>query len=341
MKVTLNDIALALGVSTATVSRALNNQGRIGQGTRDLVVAKAIEMGYELPNRNICADKMVGIVFDRRLQSLATDPFYSTVMMGVEKGCLEHHSQVFFQTVDQESDKRLAVLSEQDRLHGLIVVGGDMQREFIDKLKLIGIPFVLVDNLSEGVDCIVSDNAGGVEKSLTHLFSLGHERIGFVGGPLTHSSLLERYETYRRLLQEQGITPQKKWSYLHSELGPSVEKGYEAIRIWAQEGLAVTAIVADNDSTAVGILRGCAELGVRVPQDLSIVGFDNISLSEHITPGITSVDVNKEKMGEWAAKRLHELMEKEDEPVRIVIGTKLIVRGSTGVAPEELSLRAN
>ncbi len=330
MKVTLNDIADQLGVSTATVSRALNNQGRIGAATREAVITKAMEMGYELPDRIKSSGKMVGVVFDRRLQSLVTDPFYSTVMMGVEKGCKIHNSQVFFHTIDPESDDRLRSLFAENRLHGLIIVGGDIKGDFVERLRRQKIPFVLVDNYLDSADCIVSDNAGGVQKTLYHLLELGHTNIGFVGGPLSHPSILERYEAYRTMLLRHGIDPKPEWIWIHSEPGPCVSKGYEAIQDWYGSGLEMTALVTDNDSTAIGVLRGCTELGIRVPEDLSVVGFDNISLAEHVTPGITSVHIDKIKMGEWAAKRLHELMEKEDVPVRVVISTELVLRGSSG-----------
>lgn len=332
MKVTMKDIAEALDVSITTVSRALNNQGRIGESTRKMVIAKALEMGYELPKDPKTEGKMVGIVFDKRLQSLATDPFYSIVMMGVEKKCKEYNSQVFFHTIDQPTDNRLWSLYAQDRLHGLIVVGGDIRNGFVSALQERKIPFVLVDNCldSVDVDSVVTDNAGGVRKILNHLFELGHTRIGFVGGPLSHPSLAERYETYCLTLDQHGIERKDEWSWIHSEPGPSVEKGYEAILTWYEQGLDVTALLTDNDSTAIGVLRGCTELGIHVPRDLSIVGFDNIPLAEHVSPGITSVHIHKMAMGEWAAKRLHELMEKDDIPIKVVLSTELVVRGSSG-----------
>lgn len=333
MRVTLKDIAEVLDVSVTTVSRALNNQGRIGASTREMVIAKAVEMGYEIPvSDSVVNGKMVGIVFDRRLQSLASDPFYGIVMLGVEKQCQEYHTQVFFHTTDLPSDQRLWSLYAEGRLHGLIIVGGDISEDFIRAVHARKIPFVLVDNCLQctDVDSIVTDNAGGIRKVMSHLLSLGHKRIGFVGGPLSHSSLSERYSTYLEVLKDNGIHPQKDWNWIHSEPGPSVGQGYQAVKAWHSRGLDVTAIVTDNDSTAIGVLKACAELGIRVPDDLSVVGFDNISMAEHVSPGITSVHIHKMKMGEWAAKRLHEIMDHEDTPIKITIGTELVVRRSSG-----------
>lgn len=333
MKVTMKDIAEALGVSITTVSRALNNRGRIGAATKRTVKAKAAELGYKLPDEDLKTEgKMVGVVFDKRLQSLATDPFYSIVMMGVEKKCQEFETQVFFHTVDQPRDDRLWFLHSQNRLHGLIVVGGDIRNGFVSALQKRKIPVVLVDNCLNGldVDAVVTDNAGGVRKILNHLCELGHEKIGFVGGPLSHPSLAERYETYCKVLEQKGLPCKKEWSWIHTLPGPCVSQGYQAIQAWHKQGLPITALLTDNDSTAIGVLRGCTEVGLAVPGDLSIVGFDDIALAEHVSPGITSVHIHKMAMGEWAAKRLHELMEKEDVPVRITLSTELVVRGSSG-----------
>lgn len=332
MKVTMKDIAAALEVSITTVSRALNDRGRIGAATKSMIIAKAEEMGYKMPRGK--ADKIVGVVFDKRLQSLATDPFYSTVMMGVERQCQKFNSQVFFHTVDQSADDRLHFLYDQGRLHGLIVVGGDIRNGFIRSLQQRKIPVVIVDNCLYGtdVDAVVTDNSGGVRKLIDHLYRLGHRRIGFIGGPMSHSSLAERYQTYRAVLREKGIEPQKEWSWIHSGPGPSVEQGYQAVLAWQAQGLALTSLLTDNDSTAIGVLRACTERGIRIPGDLSVVGFDNIALAEHVSPGITSIHVHKMAMGEWAAKRLHELMAEEQIPIRITLSTELVVRGSSGPA---------
>ena len=252
--------------------------------------------------------------------------------MGVEKQCQQYHSQVFLHVTEHPREQRLWTLYDEGRLHGLSIVGGDIPDDFVQAVQVRSIPFILVDNClpCTDVNAVVTDNAGGMRKVMSHLLSLGHERIGFVGGPLSHSSLLERYNTYLEVLGNNGIQVKDHWKWIHREPGPSVEQGYQAIKTWYGRGLDVTAIVTDNDSTAIGVLKACTELGIKVPADVSIVGFDNISMAEHVPPGITSVHIHKMQMGEWAAKRLHELMDEDDIPIKVVIGTELVLRGSSG-----------
>lgn len=338
MRVTMKDIAEKLGVSVPTVSRALKNQGQIGNKTRKLILKTAQELGYEFREEaNRASGKMIGIVFDKRLQSLPTDPFYGIVMMGVEEQCQSYQTQVFFHTIDQSAeDTRLWNLFAEGRLHGLILVGGDISEELVRAVKARNIPFVLVDNALEAlhVDAVVTDNAGGVRQVMEHLFQLGHKRIGFVGGPLSHPSLAERYETYQNCLSQANISKQPEWEWIHTEAGPTFQKGYQAIRELVHKGLDVTAILTDNDHTAIGILRGCSELGISVPEQLSIVGFDNVAISEHTSPPLTSVHIHKREMGIQAAKRLHELMDHKDIPIKITLGTELVVRHSSGSCAE-------
>jgi DNA-binding LacI/PurR family transcriptional regulator len=334
VSVTLKDIAEALGISVTTVSRALNGQGRISSATRERVLQKALEMGYDVKpglgrrddTRHIC------IVFNARLQSLSGDPFYSTVMVGVENECQKYGYKVFLQTIGKPDDRTVRELHQAVRVDGLIFVGADVYPSIVRQAKQYGIPAVLIDNWMPemAVDAVVTDNRGGVMRLVNYLVSQGHKRIGFIGGPLSHRSLQERYDGYRAALRENGITCQHEWGWIHSQPGPQVDQGREGMEALLARGLPVTAVITDNDSTAFGVLQACAQAGVKVPDDLSLVGFDNVELSEFVNPPLTTVHIPKQRMGAIAARRLHELMEGQDADVamRIILGTELIIRQS-------------
>lgn len=165
MSVTLKDIAEALGISVTTVSRALNGQGRISSATRERVLQKALEMGYDVKpglgrrddTRHIC------IVFNARLQSLSGDPFYSTVMVGVENECQKYGYKVFLQTIGKPDDRTVRELHQAVRVDGLIFVGADVYPSIVRQAKQYGIPAVLIDNWMPemAVDAVVTDNRGG------------------------------------------------------------------------------------------------------------------------------------------------------------------------------------
>lgn len=333
MAITLKDIAEELGVSVTTVSRALSGRGRISAATRRQVMEKAVELGYDLAapeaegeRRRIC------IVLNSRLQPLSADSFYGTVMVGIENECQKHGSNVFFQTISNAADGGLWDLHGKEQLDGMILVGADIYPSIVKEAKSQGIPVVLVDNwLPEiSVDSVVTDNRGGILQLMNYLISKGHRRIGFIGGPLSHRSLQERYEAYQAGLVEHGIQPNSDWCWLHTAPAPQIGKGREGIDALIARGLPVTAVVTDNDNTALGVLQGCAAAGIRVPEDLSLAGFDNIELSEHLTPPLTTVHIHKYHMGKIAARRLHELMQGEDThvPLRIRLGTDLVIRES-------------
>jgi LacI family transcriptional regulator len=334
MAVTLKDIADQLGVSITTVSRALNGRGRISDATREEVRKKAAELGYDLNSQpqGETSRKRICIVINSRLHPLPADAFYGTVMVGVENECQKHGSNVFFQTVSQGDDASLWDLHGREQLDGMILVGADIYPSIVEEAKRRGIPVVLVDNWLPNlhVDCVVTDNRGGIIQLVNYLVSQWHERIGFIGGPLSHSSLQERYEAYQAALVANGIQPNSDWCWLHTAPGPQVSKGKEGIEALLERGLPVTAVITDNDNTALGVLHGCGAAGIRVPEDLSLVGFDNVELSEHVNPPLTTVHIHKHHMGKIAARRLHELIQGEDAhvPLRIRLGTELVIRAS-------------
>ncbi|HHW72297.1 MAG TPA: LacI family transcriptional regulator [Firmicutes bacterium] len=334
MSVTLKDIAEALGISVTTVSRALTGQGRVSSETREKVISKALEMGYGVKVAPGSRDehKHICIVFNSRLRSLSGDPFYGTVMVGVENECQKYGYKVFLQTISRPDDRTVWEMHQAVRLDGLIFVGADIFPGIVHQAIQSGIPAVLIDNWipEMAVDAVVTDNRGGIMRLVNYLVSLGHERIGWIGGPLSHRSLQERYDGYRAALREHGITHQRDWTWVHSEAGPQVDQGRVGMEALLARGMPITAVVTDNDSTALGVLQACAHAGVRVPDDLSLVGFDNVELSQFVNPPLTTVHIPKQRMGAIAARRLHELMEGRDADVtlKITLGTDLIIRQS-------------
>jgi|LSQX01.2.fsa_nt_gb DNA-binding LacI/PurR family transcriptional regulator len=334
MAITLKDIADELGVSVTTVSRALNGRGRISEATRRQVMEKAAELGYDVPPppQGETSRKRICIVINSRLHPLPADAFYGTVMVGVENECQKHGSNVFFQTISHADDDSLWDLHGREQLDGMILVGADIYPSIVREAKRRNIPVVLVDNWLPdlNVDCVVTDNRGGIIQLVNYLVSQGHERIGFIGGPLSHRSLQERYEGYQSALVAHGIQPNSDWCWLHTAPGPQVSKGREGIEALIARGLPVTAVITDNDNTALGVLQGCSAAGIRVPEELSLVGFDNVELSEHVNPPLTTIHIHKHHMGKIAARRLHELMRGEDVhvPLRIRLGTELVIRAS-------------
>ena len=342
MAVKIEDVARKAGVSPSTVSRTLNNKGRISEETRQRVIEAARELDYPLaseaglphPRTN-----RIGILFDRRLRSIASDPFYGMVMVGVEEWLRGEGYQVLFATLSQ-AEADMAMIAElgsersERSVDGLIMAGCDIELECIQAVVSMGMPLVLVDNniAEPKVPCAMTDNIAGAREAVEHLIALGHKEIAMVSGPMTHSSLYERYQGYRQAIEANGLQVRPEMVISYNDVADyDINGGYRAALRLLNGSRRPTAIFAANDSMAIGVMKAAQELRLAVPDDLSVVGFDDIELAAHTTPALTTVRVHKRKLGYHAARLLLELIECEQDcvPYKIVVSTELISRGST------------
>ncbi|NLW60559.1 MAG: LacI family transcriptional regulator [Firmicutes bacterium] len=341
MAVTIHDVAREAGVSLSTVSRVFNNKGNISNETRERVIAAAAKLGYRpraYKKQENTAKKNIGIIFSKRLGSLIQDSFsfYAQVMAGVEEILIPHNYEIFFRTISGKAKEDAVIINEltrDERLAGLILAGYDIEPEIILRIKRSNIPLVLTDNelVDENIDCVVNDNVAGARKIVKHLIGLGHRRIAFCGGPLSHNSLNERYQGYKQALKEAGLEQNKQWVFF-CEPSFNIEDGYTAaMRIFTGTSPIPTAVFAANDPLAIGVMKALKELGYRIPEEISVAGFDDIPMAEHTAPSLTTVRIYKNEMGVLAGKRLHELIQGiNPKPFKIVMSVDPVLRDSTG-----------
>ncbi|MGI6131801.1 MAG: LacI family DNA-binding transcriptional regulator [Bacillota bacterium] len=345
MGVTIEDVARRAGVSVSTVSRVLNRKGRISEQTRQRVFDVARELEYPTSSGQAASRRRsntIGIMFNRRLRSLVSDPFYGLVMVGVEESLRQGGYQVFFSTLGERDEDMAAIrgFASGRRVDGLILAGCDVDREYIDRIVSLEIPLVLVDNniISPKVPCVMTDNTAGAREAVEHLIGLGHEDIGFVSGPLTHSSLFERYQGYRQAMEAHELPVRQELSVIYDDVSSfSVEGGFDAATRLMSRSKRPTAIFAANDPMALGVMKAALSLGLAVPLDVSIVGFDDVEAAAHTSPPLTTVRVDKTDLGRHAARLLSELIDGGSSyaPYKISVCTELIVRGSTGPTQQE------
>jgi LacI family transcriptional regulator len=196
-----------------------------------------------------------------------------------------------------------------------------------------GFPVVLVDNALErtAIDSVLCDNREGALSAVEHLLWHGYTRVAFVGGPTSWLSTRRRGEGYIEVMRERGLE-----TILVHEDETTILTGLRAGRELLDMDEPPQAVFAVNDAMALGVIRAAREAGLRVPQDLAVVGFDDISMAESAHPPLTTVRIAKEMMGEVAARRLLDLIEMErrarmaEMPVKSVIGTTLVIRASCG-----------
>lgn len=333
---TIRDVARASKVSIATVSRVFNDSPAVSEETRQRVRAAAQSLGY-WPNgiaRSLITNRthMLGVV----LPDLHGE-FFSEVIHGVDLASRAHGLHVLVSRASTRADELTSALrSMRGRVDGLVVMAPDLGASEALQQTARSIPTVILnpDAPLESVDTVAVDNGGGARQVVSHLIGLGHRRIAMVTGPERNVDSRQRLEGYRRALADAGLftTPD-----LVVEGDFTEPSGYDAALQLLARAPRPTAIFVGNDVMAVGVLGALDDLGVPVPGDIAVAGFDDIPLARHLRPPLTTVHVDMLGLG----RRAVELLLDPDRESRVgagrhdVLPTTLVVRRSCGEKPAE------
>lgn len=336
-RATVKEVAARAGVSTATVSRVLGGTYPVAAATRIRVQRAAQELDYVLnaSARGLRSTNSNTVAF---VVSDVKGPFFSLIADGVEQQATAEGRLCLVCTTHNDPDRELAVINlmREQRVEAVILVGGAIQTpEYTERMVKLahaldgeGSRLVLCGRPSLGPDIpetvVEYDNEGGAFAMTSYLLSLGHERIALLGVG-DHSTAVERIKGYHRALDGRGLTfrPELVVPGFHTR-----EYGYQATRDLLESGQDFTAVFAITDMIAAGALKALREAGVRVPQDVSVVGYDDIPLSLDLTPELTTVHVPHEELGR-AAVRL--ALNRNQYPVQHVkMGVHVAVRESSG-----------
>jgi LacI family transcriptional regulator len=329
---TLAELAEKLNLSTATISRALNDQPGVGMETRQRVLAAAAELGFAPHSgaRTLATTRTENIGFVLYAKPVGSDPFYSRIVQGVERECARHGYHLFLSALDpdQAAQPQAFSLVQSRRVDGLILAGPDIPARFVLELHASRLPIVLVDNaLSEtALDAVLSDDSGGAYAATQHLIEHDYRSIACVSGPQEWVSSRERTAAYQRALAEAGMAPQ-----IVARDETTHETGLDAMRQILAGGTVPRAVFAVNDAMALGVIHAVEAAGLRVPQDIAVVGFDDLAWTALRPPALTTAHIYKEQMGRIAAARLFDIIaEPGSEPVRSLVNTRLVIRESCG-----------
>jgi len=340
MSITIHDVAHKAGVSASTVSRVFNNRSNISTDTRERVLSAAEDLGYQprsYKKQESASRNNVGVIFSNRLSTLIMDSFsfYGQVMAGIEENININNYKLFLKTLSGETKDDINIINnlvKDENLAGLILIGHDIDRKTIINIKEKKIPLVLVDNnlWDENIDCVVNDNIAGARKAVAHLVELGHKNIAFLNGPLSHTSLEERFLGYQQALKEAGIKKNRELIY-YCQPSFNINDGYhETLKAFRTFKEKPTALFTANDPLAIGAMKALKELNYKIPEDISVLGFDDIQMAEHTSPPLSTIKIYKNEMGALAGKRLDELIRgKNPKPIKLVVSVDLVVREST------------
>jgi DNA-binding LacI/PurR family transcriptional regulator len=330
---TIHDVAARAGVSTATVSRYLR-----GEKVRaaDAVRAAVAELGYS-PNAVAQSLKSgrtatIGVVVPD-----VTNPFFAAVAKGLEQVCRAQSFRMLLANSDEDAEREQEILADLvHRVDGMILAPATEQDRAPLHLRETGVPVVFLDRELAGgelFDAVLVDNAGGARAAAEHLIGLGHTRIAFINGPVDTTPARGRREGFLAALDEAGLKP----AHEHDLDGGFREDTAHqlALRLLALPH-PPTAIFTGNNLMTVGVLKALQEMRVRVPADISVVGFDDLTLGSLLRPPLTCVHRPDVEQGALAMRLLLNRIREQapDRPRRIVLGTELVVRESTGKPPK-------
>ena len=329
---TISDVAKRAGVSPVTVSRVINNTGNVRVTTREKVEHAIEELGY-VPS------VMARSLRSKRTRTLAlivsdvTNPFWTTVARGVEDAARSRDYSVFLCNTDENPVKQqryLDVVAAQ-RVDGVIIAPYDSDAQNLAKLRQRNIPTVIVDRRIEGwdVDSVYSDSLSGAKALVQHLIGLGHRRIAMLSGPANTSTAADRVAGYCMALAEAEISIDSR---LIKQGEYRITSGEELTHQILEEGLNPTAVFAANNAIAIGVIQALGERGLRIPQDIALVCFDDLPSVSCLFPFLTVVLQPAYDMGVNAAQLLLSRLDSEAslQPRHVVLPTRLVVRHSCG-----------
>ena len=336
MAITIKDIAKAAGVSHTTVSRALHDHPVISQETVAEIKRLAVRMGY-VPNatarglktRRTCA---LGVIV-----SHIDDPFWSEVLQGIDE-VLHPAGYSLFVTVthrDRQREKEVVQALVQRGVDGVILCAPQFSPEQSQSLNAYGLPMVVVNNEGSGESkyLVYNEDRYGIRLVTRHLIALGHRKIAFLGNVEGGRTTSEREKGYREELQASQIEVTEDYIHLAPHSTPG--GGSTATEYLLALPDRPTAIICYNDNMAVGVYRTLYQAGLRVPQDMSVAGYDDIAIAAYLTPPLTTLRQFKLDLGSGAARMMLHLLEARAEsgewlePQKVGLTGELVVRAST------------
>lgn len=330
---TIDKVAKLAGVSPATVSKVLNNRPYVSAETRSIIERVIAETGFVPSQRARGLSKrrsfILGLLIPYTPDQVFTDPHLLECIRGIESEANEHEYNVLLSTARAPSEAASACvrLLRSDVIDGAVVLETLDLKPFAEGLGRREAPLVVIGYAhAEGICSVHADDYGGARQATEHLLAQGHRRIGVISSAPRPFALEERMRGIHEALAGAGLQHDPRLLALGDF---SVESGEAAGAHLLALPERPSAIFALNDRMALGVMRAAQSRGLRVPEDLSIVGFDDIALATLVTPALTTVRQPGFELGAAAARQLFALLESQPSPEASVIPTTLLVRGST------------
>lgn len=334
MTVTIKDVAKIAKVAPSTVSRVISNSPRISERTKEKVREAMKELGYH-PNFNARSlanqsTKTIGIIMPNSANKTFQNPFFPEVIRGISTKAHQLEYGLYLSTgqSDEEIIEEVQHMVQGKRVDGIILLYSKVNDKVLKYLHEQDFPFTLIgrpyDESLSNITYVNNDNFKAAKTVTEYLLLLGHKRIAFVGGNLDNVVTIDHMEGYNQALKNAGIEPKDEFIVFHEELQ---EGGQEAVIDLMSLAERPTALIVADDIMTFGVMRMLSEMEVRVPEDISIISFNNVMISELSAPPMTTVDINIYSLGYEAANLLiDKILHPAVETRKILVPHKMIKR---------------
>lgn len=327
-KISMEDIAQKLGISKNTVSLALRGMPGINEQTRDLIVATAKGLGYNYKKSNESLKNICLILSKSTRNSVG---FFNYIQFGMEDEAKKQGLNIIIYYYDENSENFDTPLSIKEGMISGVLTLGRVSRKTAKAILEFRLPVVMVDHYFDNLSLnyILTDNISSGYTVTEYLISKGCKNIGFIGNIDASISFYDRYQGFLKALKDYGI-PLKKEFIIHKSMEElAVNDGKLVIQELSSSGKFPEAVFCCNDSEAITVNKAFSAMGIKVPEDISIIGFDDIEFSQNMTPELTTMRVEKELMGKKAVEKLVSIMDGGTNTTeKLLLGTTLIERNS-------------
>jgi len=317
----VRDIAQLAGVSVGAVSRALNNRPGLREDTRQRIMQIAQDLGYDFSRLHDDKIKKILFILHRQHNTASAMNFYSPVLLAVEHACRERNIALSFLALGPTDNVTQQVL--QHSPDALLCVGF-IEPEIMAELQKRPLPIVLIDHAIPGMISINPDNYQGSMVLIQHMIKQGKKRIAFLASSLAHYSIRQRERGYRQALFDAGMLVSPQYEVTAPALTDLTVSLEFALDELMSLPIPPDALFCYNDAAAMVALNYCQKKGIKVPEDIVIAGFDDIDLSRHISPALTTLAVDKDLLG----KRAVELLVSSSENNNVLLPVQLKLRAS-------------
>lgn len=335
MKLKSKDIAKILGVSPATVSLVLNNKPGISEDTRSKIISYLEENGYSTSHL-YHTEENVGktiqfIIYKKHGKVVGDTPFFSELIESINRAAREDGYNLTITYMDETKDNipSLVEMIKKNNCAGLLILATEMASGDITIFRRLGLPMLLLDSQfdSQDIDTVCINNADGVYKAVDYFVNNGYQKIGYLHSNIWIYNFEQRMLRFKQYMADKNLNLPKDYFF---NLEPTVEGSYNDMKNLLQERKEIPeAFFADNDIIAFGAIRALKEAGYRIPEDISVIGFDDTPYCELLVPKLTTIRVFKQQMAITAVNRLITSINRSSDCIqKTYISTELIIRDS-------------